>query len=173
MIEIVLGIDPGLSGGLAIVGEGGPCAIPMPTSKRRIDWQALVRVIHRVEPPVAAIEKVWSIPGFAGGNTFAVSYGTYLGILHALHVPVVEIPPREWQAAYLPRPSTARRTRTKGESDQDRVNRMGHGKAARKAALVRIAESIWPGLQFTSGTADAMLIAEYYRRKLARERIGA
>ena len=110
---VVLGVDPGLSGGLAIV-EGGPgigttrllAAGDVPTSgdkaKRRVDVPAVLEWIRRYPPGAAVIERAQAMPDQGASSGF--SYGRAVGALEAcvqgLMIPLTIIESSSWKKAH-------------------------------------------------------------------------
>lgn len=102
----LLGVDPGLSGALALIGPAGLRIIDMPTlqpGKRRIiDEVELARLIDAAGPiDRAYLELVATRPGegAVGAFAFGKGYGLIRGILRAHFIPIVDIAPRRWKAA--------------------------------------------------------------------------
>jgi crossover junction endodeoxyribonuclease RuvC len=101
------GIDPGLSGAVAFIGEGGISVFDMPTlkagTKRTIDEVELARIIddatklNHIE--AVALEQVGTRPGegAVGAFTFGRGYGLIRGILRAHFVPIVDVTPARWK----------------------------------------------------------------------------
>lgn len=143
-----LGIDPGVSGGLATLGPLDSVAMP-PTEKDIYDW-----LEDRTSDgeTVAVLEKVGGFIPNSGGNVgsrmfkFGQSYGFLRGCLTALEIPFQEVTPAVWQRA-LGVPVV------KGEA-----------KGARKNRLKALAQRLFPQGRVTLATADALLLAEYCRR---------
>lgn len=149
----ILAIDPGASGGYAIVHQSGATEV----------WPMLDEVTLRDEiagwqhwalkddvKPVAYLEQVG---GFIAGNpapgsamfNFGDGYGYIRGLLAALHVETRLVRPQVWQAG-IP-------------------GIKGVEKSARKRALKEHAARIFPNLKVTLKTADALCIADYARRQ--------
>lgn len=161
---VYIGIDPGQDGGLALLGGskprcgvGGrylpPCRVEltsMPPTERDIwDW-----IFAKSDPPegtiFAMIEKVHSMPkqGIASTFKFGVGYGGLRMALTAVRIPFEEVSPQAWQKALgIPR-------RKKTETNTTWKNRL-------KAK----AQQLFPKTEVILKTADALLIAEYCRRK--------
>jgi hypothetical protein len=143
-----LGIDPGVSGGIAAVdSQGHLCyAEAMPENPR-----AIVRAIDRaigMHAPRCVLEHVWSSPGWghAGAFTFGRNFGSLEGVLAAAGVTYDLVVPRTWQPAMgviIP----------PGTNSTDRKN---IGKAR--------AQELFPGVVCTHTISDALLLAEYCRR---------
>jgi hypothetical protein len=156
-MHLFIGIDPGTSGGLAWLSSSpgtGPAARSMPATERET-WEWIKE--HDVGMAVGwtsfcVIEKV---QGYIGGAhpgsamfKFGQSYGGLLMALTAAEIPFEAVTPQVWQKA-LGIPS-----RVKDET-----------KEAWKRRLKVIAERLFPSVKVTLATADALLIAEYCRRK--------
>lgn len=156
----VLGIDPGLFGGLAVVESTEPfrplelvavSQIPVSGegSRKRVEEIYLFNWIKRHAPSVAAIERVGLFPGqnVAAGGIFMRA----VGVLEA--VPVLAGCERELIETSLWRRYHKMPTREKGEKD-----------TAFKAKSVAKALSIFPeaaGMITDHGIAEAVLIAAY------------
>lgn len=161
-----IGIDPGLTGGVAVIdaetvpifvqpfkaddGEFNPhqfadilTDIRIQCSEKRMNMRLM-----------AGVEKVHAMPGqgvssmFKFGNT----YGKILGVLAAKQVPYELITPQAWTKVML----------------------AGENKADGKSRGANVAQRMWPELSLTisdrakkphSGMCDALLIAEFLRRK--------
>jgi crossover junction endodeoxyribonuclease RuvC len=96
----ILGVDPGLSGGLAIRAKEGLIYEPMPVVGGEIDLAALTRWLraHRDEIEVALIEKVSAMPkqGVSSTFKFGDGFGSIKGILTALGIPFELVGPQKW-----------------------------------------------------------------------------
>ena len=160
--RVYLGIDPGASGGLAVVyrygvRDGSVEAVPMPATERDIwDWfvQWKDSGLGRSKP-IAVIEKVTGYIG-DGGNPgsamfkFGTSYGGLRMALIAAEIPFEEITPQAWQ---------------KASGIFPRKSRGGETKTQWKNRLKSKAQQLFPLVKVTLPTADALLIAEYCMRK--------
>lgn len=106
---IVIGVDPGISGAIAFMYWGGDLikVIDMPLLKEgkhnHVDAAALANEIHDVikghELYMAQVEAVHSMPnqGVASTFKFGRSYGTILGVLGAMDVPIRHVSPQKWK----------------------------------------------------------------------------
>lgn len=106
---ILCGIDPGLSGALAIFHpeKGTLNVIDMPTvevkvgkaTKRRLSEPMLAELLrpHGVEH--AALEQVGAMPGQGVSSMFQFgqSYGAIRGVLAGLRIPMTNVTPAKWQ----------------------------------------------------------------------------
>jgi hypothetical protein len=93
----VLSVDPGLSGALAILDARGDirAALDIPIigdgAQRRIDAPNLADTVREHMPyTFAIVEQVGARPGQGVASTFRFgqSYGTILGVIGALAIPV-------------------------------------------------------------------------------------
>jgi len=140
----ILGIDPGASGGIAIVGVVTE-AVKMPDTER--DLIELVREYAR-QADRAVIERVSAMPGngVAGMFKFGMSYGALRMALIAVGIPFEAVTPAKWQSGLgVPK-------------------RGGKTKTQHKNVLKAKAQELFPALKITHATADALLIAEWGRR---------
>jgi len=104
---VIIGIDPGLSGALAFLGDKGLIVIDMPTlkagSKRAIDEVELARIIDAAyklgDIEFAVLEQVATRPGegAVGAFTFGRGYGLLRGILRAHYIPIIDCTPARWK----------------------------------------------------------------------------
>lgn len=141
---VYLGLDPGVSGGIAILREDGSIVrvVKMPN-----ELQAIIDVLTTdIDSAVAVLEHVWSQPGWGHNTSFAFGrgYGRLEMALTAAAIPYEQIVPRRWQPA------------------------MGvkypKGKPRDKNISKRRAQRLFPKISVTHANADALLIAEYCRR---------
>lgn len=146
---VYLGIDPGKSGGLAVLfGKEVNCTKMPDTEGDVLHW---IRANASFDS-VCVIEKV---SGYIGegqpGSTmfvFGQGYGGLRMALLACAIPFEEITPQRWQKAIM------QSSRGKAETKTQWKNRC-------KAR----AQQIFPGVKVTLATADALLIALYCRRR--------
>jgi crossover junction endodeoxyribonuclease RuvC len=108
---IILGIDPGLSGALALydTAEGSVEVFDMPVlelvrngkKKREVSAQALANQLAGRNVKAAFLERVNAMPG--QGVTSVFSFGRSLGIvegvLAAYDIPTTLVTPQAWQKA--------------------------------------------------------------------------
>jgi crossover junction endodeoxyribonuclease RuvC len=158
----IVGIDPGLSGGLALVDGGAliECVVAptvvVKAAKREYDADALVALFRRFSPDHVFLEKAQAMPGQGVSSMFSIGlgYGLYRGILAALKIPYTLTHPKSWQKVmFMDLP--------KGDTKA-----MGHIVCMR----------LWPGRSWLAserckkvhdGLTDASLIAAYGCRTLA------
>ena len=159
---IYIGIDPGLAGGIAHIGHD-----EQPHAQKMLDTMTdIFGYIHRLQArdigsqkhvrnvpvlrsdgmtwgPIAYIEKVASSPqmGVKSAFTFGKGYGSLLMALTAAGIPYTEVAPAVWQK---------------------KMGCLSHGD---KNVTKNRAQQLFPSIKVTHNIADALLIAEYGRRK--------
>jgi len=155
-MSLYVGIDPGASGGIAIIDdeEDGvmPVLVPMPKTEKDV-WRPLSEIASDGRLVFAVIEKVGGyIPGSRGniGSAmfrFGMSCGFLRGCLIAAAIPFDEVAPKTWQKALgvIPR----RGAETRGQF---------------KNRLKAKAQQLFPRCDVTLAIADALLLAEHCRR---------
>lgn len=153
-LRLTLGCDPGQTGAVAVLADGVVDRfIDMPTSPRRaggmqVNGAALadeLRETLRQHPGahvLAVVEQVGAMPkqGSVSGFRFGQSDGVLRGVLGALRIGLIEVPPQMWK----------RHLRLTGQNKD----------AARTFAIQRFPEAS-PRLARKKdiGRADALLIA--------------
>lgn len=140
-MKLHIGIDPGLSGGIAFIpASGEPWAHKMPETDR--DLIDLLRDSINLFDARATLEFVSSSPqmGVKSAFTFGEGYGRLQMALTALGVPYERVRPQAWQKAMG--------CLTKGDKNVSK----------------RRAQELFPAIKVTHSIADALLIAEYARR---------
>jgi crossover junction endodeoxyribonuclease RuvC len=99
-----MGIDPGKSGGIAIL-EGGAVMrlLPMPLAGRGVDFGVVAHVISAYRPDAIVMEKVGAMPkqGVVSTFTFGVGYGGIQGVCAALGAPLHLVTPQAWKQLVL------------------------------------------------------------------------
>ena len=135
-----LGIDPGRSGGIAVLDANGRVVSvsQMPQTNRDV----LDAILEHRSESWAVIERVGPSPqmGRVSVWTFGSGYGALLMALVAAGIPHDEVRPQAWQQA------------------------MGCLTGGDKNVSKRRAQQLFPRLTITHAIADALLIAEYCRR---------
>jgi hypothetical protein len=153
MKSYIVAIDPGQSGGIAVLPPGQrPHAYPMPDTEGEIlDLLAELRLIADTESyqriAVMEAQAGFSVPGggTSAGSMFAFGdgYGFLRGVLRATHWRVELVRPPAWQKALaLGHRGTLTRTQWKNK-------------------LKDTAARLNPELKVTLAIADALLILEY------------
>lgn len=103
--QAVIGIDPGLKGGIAVIPHSNPGGVqvhPMPLGPdgKNIDYRAVCAILGAWAGPVY-IEKVHAMPkqGVSSVFKFGMGFGGVLGVCGALGRRVEQVPPQRWQNA--------------------------------------------------------------------------
>lgn len=144
----ILGIDPGLSGALALYDVNATLeVVDIPTlrlkTKRVIDEYALARIIDNWSSRIREVwlEQVGVRPGegAVGAFTFGRGYGTLRGICAANFLTLVDVTPAAWKGAL----------KVRGDKDESRL---------RASTLLPRHAHLWP-LKKHDGRAEAALIA--------------
>ena len=152
---IIIGIDPGASGGVAVYDEDEHALY---THKCPDNTKAMTAIINSAKARswiddqqlMCAIEKVHAFPTDARSSAFkfGVNFGKWLGILGSLNVSTIEVTPQTWMKDFQPLPKI---------------------KKDRKNELKRIASEMFPENKITLSTSVAALIAawclEYNKKK--------
>ncbi len=105
---VVIGIDPGLSGALAVLdGDGTIITLAdLPVIRdRSLAWidggelQSIVLDAIRGRQARAVVERVSAMPGqgVASSFQFGVGFGSILGVLQAMHLPIELVTAARWK----------------------------------------------------------------------------
>lgn len=109
MSDYVIGIDPGLSGAIALLRDGEYAEVwDMPTmgrgsgNKQQINGAAVGKILRECPPCRAYIELVGAMPGQGVSSmfNFGKAAGAAMGALGALQIPVVEVSPVRWKKQF-------------------------------------------------------------------------
>lgn len=153
---LIIGVDPGLSGAIAILDHTGELVsvtdlpIIRDLSLAWVDGGALQSLLLNAlcgHPARAFVERVSAMPGqgVASSFQFGVGFGSILSVLQAKQVSTILVTPAMWKRSY------------------------GLGKD--KHASLHKARLLFPTAELHlakhDGRAEALLIAEYGRRHLA------
>lgn len=143
-MKMFIGVDPGMSGGVAFMDHLGLEAIPFKLHTPH-DLVGFIetRVALSSGPVICFLEAVNAMPkqGVSSTFKFGVNYGWWQGVLTALGIPFRRVYPLKWQ--------TAMSCRTGGNKNITKAR----------------AQELFPGVKITHAVADAILIAEYGRRQ--------
>lgn len=150
MYSFYMGIDPGVNGGVAIIGNRVTLK-PMPETESDI-WGLLEGVSREYGNNIyCCIEEIRTAAfGRNRGDSIPKLYGSYMGLrmaLTGLAINFQAVGSKVWQKY------TEIEPKVKGESD----NKW-------KGRLRKVAQKLLPGLPVSEKTADALLIADYCRR---------
>jgi crossover junction endodeoxyribonuclease RuvC len=161
-MTVYIGIDPGKTGALAIIRDNGEKALVYDVDTG--SGPELVRVLEEAQEKSvedlllgiadhtrAAVEKVGSMPkqGVASSFSFGYSAGVIEGVLCASLIPFEFVRPQEWKKAF---------------------NLLGKEKGEARDVARRLFPSLLADLRRVKdcGRADALLMAEWLRRREAR-----
>jgi hypothetical protein len=139
----ILGIDPGLQGGIALLaGDTLEAAWDIPIAGGEINPDELIRIIRGSKPDMAVVERASSRPGQGVASTFkyGAAYGTLRAGVTFCEVPQHLVTPAVWKRHF--------------RLDSDKERSRG------------LAIQFWPGTNFFNrksdhGRAEAGLLAPY------------
>lgn len=145
-MKTYIGIDPGKSGALALLTEDGQCTVvPFQES-------AYTAILKAASGPssVCCLEKVGAMPGQGVVSMFNFGHnlGYIEGLLQAFDIPYQLVPPQTWKKEFCV---------TSDKNTSIEVCR----KLFPNVCLLPTARSRKP----SDGMAEAMLMAEYARRR--------
>jgi crossover junction endodeoxyribonuclease RuvC len=156
----ILGIDPGLDGGLVMLDDNGEILSQniMPTiklkKKRMVDLRGVIDLFNKLDPHVCYLERVSARPG--NGNVSMFNFGYGFGALEmglaALDIPYVLVPPQTWCKVMHQGLAKDIEAKTRSLIVFKRSYPKIDLRASERCTIVH------------SGMLDALLIAEYGRR---------
>lgn len=147
-----IGIDPGKSGALALLHEDGDI------ETFAFDSSVYVDVLRRVSDyhtPFCCVEKVGAMPGqgVVSMFNFGHNFGFIEGVLRAYSIPYQLVPPQTWKKEF--------------------------SLSSEKAKSIEVCQRLFPHANLLAtersrkpndGIAEALLMAEYARRKYCNGR---
>ena len=148
-IDHYLGIDPGKSGAICAINSDGNAWVVVKADRPYKEiYHELWHATCIKGRCFAVIENVHSMPmqGVASTFKFGESFGMLLGLLATTDVDYVKVSPAVWCKELGLK-------KGKEESNTDWKNRHK-----------QLAQELFPEVDVTHATADALLIAEYCRR---------
>lgn len=165
MSKTIIGIDPGAKGVICVTYENKWTEF-FPLAD--FDWDQICTILNDFRDQsygeiIACMEEVHAVQGSSAKGTFsfAEGYGILKGVLTALAIPYVLVPPKKWQSEIW----TA--------SDKVYINRE-RNVIDTKGTSLKAAKRLFPHIDFKrtprcvkcdDNKVDSMLIAEYARRK--------
>ena len=150
-----IGIDPGQTGGLALVQDAGDLkdVCPMPAIDSEVSGFLLGQIIETWQNStkdrlIAVIEKVSSMPGQGVASTFKFgkNYGIAIGAVHAMGLPIHFVTPQQWKKTF------------------SLINKDKDASRQKATELWPSQSTHWPRKK-DNGMSDAALIAEHARRE--------
>jgi hypothetical protein len=110
-MSLTIGIDPGLSGAVAILDSAGciETVRDLPIIRdAKLAWvdgselQSIIMAALHGRTGSAVVERVSSMPaqGIASAFQFGVGFGSILGVLQALHIRIELVTPAVWKRSY-------------------------------------------------------------------------
>lgn len=144
--QAIIGIDPGLSGGIAVLSADSLIVYPMPRNGSEFASDGVAEIIGSSRPCVVVCEQAQHVRTPAGLSAKATSVlfqceGIVRGACASLGVRLEIAPPRKWQRAML-----------------------GDAPGNTKARACAVVARLYPSRKVAKKYADAVLIAEYGRR---------
>lgn len=152
MKSLFIGIDPGKNGGIACIDTETKIVYTIPyNDKALIDLCRDEGYGGNTEHIMCCLEKVGAMPkqGVVSMFNFGHSVGYIKGVLESFRIPYQEITPLKWKREF--------------------------GLTSNKAASVDVCSKLFPDIDLLAtpkskkphdGMAEALLMAEYARRKL-------
>tara|TARA_A100001201_G_scaffold143757_1_gene147281 strand:+ start:23926 stop:24378 length:453 start_codon:yes stop_codon:yes gene_type:complete len=144
-----MGIDPGQTGGVAIIGDDSLAQV-MPLTGKQVDGAKIAFWLKTFDPKLVVVEQVHSMPkqGVASSFKFGVSYGIVIGAVLAAGIPLQTVTPQAWKKKILA------------------------GTTRDKHAAIEFSARMFPWADLTPGAkrkphdgiADALCLAEFARQ---------
>ncbi len=144
-MKIIVFIDPGVGGGAVAMDDA---TFKLTALYRWESDETFIEFISHVEPKMVVIEKVGGyVKGKerTGHSMFVMgeNYGVQRGIIKGMGIWLMRVTPQTWMAG---------------------LGVKGIGYQPRKTKLLKLAKKIFPEQKITTHTADAAMMADYYRR---------
>ena len=152
MKTLFIGIDPGKKGGIAtIYAEGNYAETGTYSDKALIETCEYIHNSYDPQEVMCCLEKVGAMPGqgVVSMFSFGQSVGYIKGVLESFRIPYQEITPQKWKREF--------------------------GLSSDKAVSAEVCRKLFPDINLLAtprckkphdGMAEALLMAEYARRKL-------
>lgn len=148
---IYIGIDPGKNGGFAVISGKSFVEVHTWDDKVFVDRMHSISKAFPTNEMRCCLEKVGAMPGQGVTSmfTFGTGYGFIQGVLTAYGIPYQLVPPQTWKKAFSLNSS--------------------------KQTSIEVCQKLFPSMNLMrtdrckkphDGMAEALLMAEYARRKL-------
>lgn len=162
----IIAIDPGFTGGICLISKSNEIhTIKTPLKNDDIDVEAIVNFIKGFKIINAVIEDIHSVFSASAKSNFQFgrSLGIIEGIIKSMLIPVEYVQPKIWQKEMF--------------KDEPVLKHIKNGKEKTdtKAMALNVVKKLYPHVNLlptkrskkpSDGIVDAILIAEYYRRKI-------
>lgn len=103
---MILGIDPGIHGALALIDDGDlvalwdmPIVVSPKNKRQKVDGAQLASWLGKRHIDHAWLEQVGASASRAGSFAFGRSVGIVEGVLETLGIPVTRVAPQTWKPA--------------------------------------------------------------------------
>ena len=99
---IIVGIDPGVTGALALFRDGTLRSIEdMPVDAGRVNGHAVTILLTLAEPDVVYLEWTQPMPknGSIASYSLGLNTGIVIGVVQALNIPLERVRPAAWKLA--------------------------------------------------------------------------
>lgn len=142
---MILGIDPGKSGGIALLDEDGPTVTTWPMPDTTWALHELIAGLPIIR--IAAVEKPFVIQaqGVSNALTMGINYGILIGALSWRDIPFREVRPADWKPAMgVPKDkTTAREIASRMFPDAAGQWRLAKEDGRAEAALIAVYAQRW------------------------------
>lgn len=147
---VFLGVDPGWSGGITVIGTHVVDCVAMPAHEKAI-WKFL-EPWSNMKDVVGCLERVHSMPtdGVASAFKFGTSYGALRMALVTAGIPFLLVEPRSWQSQF------------------GLLKLEDEGNSAHKTRIGVAAKNRFPDVTIPRVAYDSVFIAEYARLNYPR-----
>jgi len=152
-LRIVIGIDPGINGGICIINNKNVMAKKMPETPMEL-YQFLKKFSNF--DIICVLETVGGMPKQGGKSmfTFGKMYGHLEMALLALKIKTYPVTPQKWQKDFQ-----LGTTKSGGNLTTTQWKKILRSKA----------QQLFPSVKITNSTSDAILIAEYGVRNYLKD----
>ena len=148
-MKIYVGVDPGKSGALAVIYPNGDVETTPFNISQYVE--IMFRLTHSTMPVVCCVEKVGAMPGQGVVSMFNFGHnlGLIEGVLQAYEVSYQLVPPQTWKKEF--------------------------SLSSEKSKSIEVCQKLFPKVSLLAtersrkpndGIAEALLLAEYARRKM-------
>lgn len=150
-MRVSIGIDPGKTGAIAVMNDDRILCLEQFNVDKYVDVLSYVGRSARAKDIKVCVEKVGAMPGQGVVSMFNFGHnlGVIEGILSALRIPYQLVPPQTWKKEF--------------------------SLTGDKAKSIEVCKKLFPGVDLratersrkpSDGLAEALLMAEYARRKM-------